>query len=87
MEFAHVWFATYNYALDANGEPIISLFASEYLALVSYVVWQYPFTSRIVAPMHLKSDMAPNTSWSINHLGMLVILLQDKSRNITILEN
>ena len=23
MEFADVWFATYNYALDANGEPII----------------------------------------------------------------
>lgn len=86
MEFADVWFATYNYALDANGEPIIKFIRERVFKVGKDVVWQYPIHEGIVAPMHLSKDMVPNTSWSINHLRDAQDIIADKSRNITILE-
>lgn len=86
MEFADVWFATYNYALDANGAPIIKFIRERVFKVSKDVMWQYPIHEGIVVPTHLSKDIVPNTSWSINHLRDSDDILADKSRNITILE-
>lgn len=86
MEFADVWFATYNYALDANGEPIVKFIRERVFKVGKDIVWQYPIHEGIVVPAHLSKDIVPNTSWSINHLRDAQDIAADKSRNITILE-
>ena len=85
MALTPVWFATYNYALDANGKPIISFVRERVFRRSLNPVWQYDIHEGIIAKPEWHPAYA--VSWAVNHHRDAEDIKADKSRNIQIIEN
>lgn len=84
MEFNRAWFATYHYAIDSLGKPIISFMRERVFRRDVDPTWRYPLHEGIV----IQSEWQPNyaTTWTVNHMRDADDIKADKSRNINILE-
>lgn len=85
MNFADMWFSTYNYALDADGKPIVSFVRERAFKTSLKPQFQYPIHEGIIARPEWSRNYI--TTWSVNHMRDQEDIKQDKSRNILILED
>lgn len=85
MAHADYWLATYNYALDKDGKPILSFVRERVFNMSKNPRWQY-FLHEGIIP---KEGYRPNyiTTWHVNHMRTEEDVLKDRSRNITIIES
>lgn len=84
MEFAEMFFASYNYALDKDGKPIVSFVRERVLKRSLSPTWQYPIHEGIVIKNEWAKDYA--LTWTVNHMRDHDDIQADKSRNINIFE-
>lgn len=84
LEFADMWFATYNYALHADGTPIVSFVRERVFKRKLNPTWLYPIHEGMIPSATCTKDYA--ISWAVDHHRDAEDVKQDKSRNITILE-
>lgn len=84
MEFNGAWFATYHYALTADGKPIISFVRERVFRRNLNPTWNYDLHEGIVVPQEWQPQYI--TTWAVNHMRTIEDIKADKSRNITILE-
>lgn len=84
MNYVDMWFATYNYALDQKGKPIVAFVRERVFRTALKPQFQYPIHEGIIP----HADWARNyiTTWCVNHMRDVEDIKQDKSRNILILE-
>lgn len=87
MQFADLWFATYNYALDANGKPIINFIRERVFKVSDNIKWTYPIHEGVIIDFDCSKDQVPSHVWAIDHHRDAQDIIADKSRNITILES
>lgn len=85
MEFGEMFFNTYNYALDNNGKPQVSFVRERVFKTSVKPKWSYDLHEGIVPDTKWAKDYA--VTWSINHLRDQEDVIQDRSRNIKIIEN
>jgi glycosyltransferase involved in cell wall biosynthesis len=76
--------AKYNYALDANGKPLISFMRERIMKMEKKPTWNY-FVHEGVKPMP-GSRVHYCANWAINHLRTADDMAKDKSRNLMIFE-
>lgn len=84
MSFADVWFATYNYALDKNGTPIVKFVRERVFRNSLKPAWQYDIHEGVVCKPEWSKDYA--VAWTVNHMRDAEDIKADKSRNVRILE-
>jgi Glycosyltransferases involved in cell wall biogenesis len=85
MEFMQLWFATYNYALDEKGEPIVSFVRERVFKRDINPTWRYDLHEGVMLQPGWRSEYA--VTWAVNHLRTAEDMAQDKNRNLSILEN
>ena len=85
MEFQQLWFATYNYALDEKGEPIVSFVRERVFKRDINPTWRYDLHEGVMLQPGWRSEYA--VTWAVNHLRTAADMAQDKNRNLSILEN
>lgn len=84
MEFADVWFNTYNYTLNKDGVPVVSFIRERVFKRSINPQWQYALHEGVVFNPGWKNDSA--VSWNVNHMRDAEDMKQDMSRNIRIIE-
>jgi glycosyltransferase involved in cell wall biosynthesis len=84
MQYNDFVFATYHYAIDKDGKPIISFVRERVFRRSTNPTWRYPLHEGILLTPGLRTAYA--TTWAVNHLRDQEDIAQDKSRNIKILE-
>ncbi len=84
MEFSECFFATYHYALDGEGKPIISFVRERVFKRSLDPQWQYDLHEGIIIKPEWSKDYA--VSWAVDHMRDIADVTADKSRNIKILE-
>lgn len=84
MEFVDVWFSTYHYALDAFGNPVVSFVRERVFKRSLNPTWNYPIHEGIIPKAEWSRNYA--VPWSVKHMRDAEDIAQDRSRNITILE-
>lgn len=84
MCFADYFFNTYNYALDDQGNPIVSFVRERVVKRSLNPTWNYALHEGIHLQPDWRGDYA--LSWSVNHLRDAEDVKQDRSRNIRIIE-
>lgn len=85
MQHADMFLATYHYTSDKDGKPVISFVRERVFKRSIEPVWQYPIHEGIIMKPGTKMDQV--VSWSVKHMRDAEDMLQDKSRNIKILQN
>lgn len=84
MQFGDFHLATYNYALDANGAPLIS-FARERVFKTSIEPkWKYFIHEGVTPSKSVKHSYV--VTWAIDHHRTVEDQVKDKSRNLIIFE-
>ncbi len=84
MEFKEFWFATYNYALDKDGKPIVSFVRERVFKKTINPTWRYPLHEGIEIKPGWQAEYA--IPWTVNHLRTAEDMAQDKNRNLSILD-
>jgi glycosyltransferase involved in cell wall biosynthesis len=85
MEFADCFLATYNYAVNKDGTPIISFARERVFRRSIEPMWQYPIHEGIILNPEWRMDYA--VTWSVNHLRDAEDIKADKSRNLNVFES
>ena len=85
IDSADAWLATYNYAYDKNGNCVCS-FARERVFKTDRAMWVYPVHEGIQCKPGFECSMAYAQGWSVNHQRTIEDVMNDRGRNITILE-
>lgn len=86
MPYADYFLAAYNYALDAEGKPVISFLRERVFRREKNPTWRYPIHEGIIPTPGMQGDIVPNTVWAVNHMRDAEDIKADKSRNIKILD-
>lgn len=84
MQFVDMWFATYHYALDQAGKPIVSFVRERVFRNSLKPQFRYPIHEGVIPDASWSRNYI--TTWSVNHMRDLEDISQDKSRNLAILE-
>lgn len=84
MGLADCHLATYHYALDDKGLPVISFMRERVFKRSLNPTWQYDLHEGIILRPEWTNDYA--TSWVVNHMRTAEDIVADKSRNLTILK-
>jgi tetratricopeptide (TPR) repeat protein len=84
MQYNDFVFATYNYALDKDGKPIVSFVRERVMRRSIAPQWRYPLHEGVLLKPEWRCSYA--TTWAVNHMRDMEDIAQDKSRNIKILE-
>lgn len=84
MNYIDYWFATYHYALDSNGKPIVSFVRERAFRRSLNPQFHYPIHEGVIS--HPEWSRNYITTWSVNHMRDQEDIKQDKSRNLKILE-
>ncbi len=85
MTFVDYWLATYNYALDKDGKPLVSFMRERVVKRSLGATWNYPLHEGILFQNHWSMNYA--TPWAVDHMRDEEDMKADRSRNINILEN
>jgi glycosyltransferase involved in cell wall biosynthesis/tetratricopeptide (TPR) repeat protein len=84
MEFTQYVLATYNYALDKEGKPVVSFARERVFKRSIGPKWNYFVHEGVVPPQGTQVTFA--TTWAINHMRTDEDIAKDKSRNLMLLE-
>lgn len=84
MNYVDMWFATYDYALDANGKPIVSFVRERAFRRSCNPMFQYPIHEGVIPRPEWSRNYI--TTWRVQHLRDAEDIAQDKSRNLKIIE-
>lgn len=84
MQFADIWFNTYHYAFDAAGVPIVSFARERVIKRSLNAQWNYALHEGLTIDEKAPRDVA--LSWTVNHMRDAADMVQDRSRNLRIIE-
>lgn len=84
MEFADYWLATYDYAHDSEGKPLVSFARERVVKRSCNPVWQY-FIHEGIVP-NPGSQVQYAVTWKMSHHRTVEDIARDKGRNIKIFE-
>lgn len=84
MQFFDWVLATYNYALDSNGKPIVSFMRERIFNMHKKPQWNYFVHEGVKPPPGSRIHYCAN--WAVNHLRTAEDQAKDKSRNLNIFE-
>lgn len=84
MDLCDFWFASYHYALDAELKPIISFVRERVMRRKLNPTWQYDLHEGVIPKPEWKQCYI--TTWQVKHMRDQEDILQDRSRNITMIE-
>lgn len=85
MQFVDLWLATYHYALDQAGKPIVSFMRERVFRNSLKPQFKYPIHEGVLGEPHWSRNYI--TTWTVNHMRDIEDIKQDKSRNLSILES
>lgn len=85
MEFTDIAFATYNYALNKDGSPIISFVRERVFRRSLNPEFKYKIHEGVIIKPEWSKDYA--VTWAVDHHRDEADIKADKSRNVTILED
>ncbi len=76
--------ANYNYALDANGRPIVTFMRERIFKMSQKPRWNYFVHEGVRPPPNSRIHYC--TNWAVNHLRSDEDVVKDKARNLNIFE-
>lgn len=88
MNTANYFLATYNYAFDANRQPVCSFLRERVVKNNMGFEWKY-FLHEGMPPISTQGPVQPQLikTWTIEHLRTHEDMVKDKSRNLNIFES
>lgn len=84
MPTADLWFATYHYASDPTGKPVVSFMRERVVKNIPELRWKYFVHEAIVPPKDFPVKAQFIGTWSIVHKRTDADALKDRSRNINL---
>lgn len=85
MGSADMWLATYNYALNQEGKPVISFARERVYKNEPRFAWKYFLHEGVNCAQSFNAQFA--STWAINHLRTPEDLEKDKGRNLQVFEH
>lgn len=88
MRFCDFWYATYDYASDDQGTPVVSFVRERVIKKDTNAKWHYFIHEGLIPPPEsagkLKYQYA--TTWKVHHRRTMADIEKDKGRNLGIFE-
>lgn len=84
LEFNDMYFATYHYALDVAGKPIISFVRERVFKTKLGAQFEYDLHEGVMVKNEWSKEYA--VAWAINHMRTVEDVVADRSRNVKIIE-
>lgn len=86
MRFCDYWYATYDYASDDKGVPVVSFVRERVIKRDTNCKWHYFIHEGLIPPPNSNLKFQYATTWKVHHRRTLADIEKDKGRNLGIFE-